>query len=40
MPKSIKAEKEVERNLTVGYDFVKIDRTKEEVLETQLVTTS
>lgn len=37
---SIKAEKEVEKNLIVAYDFVEIDRIKEEVLETQLVNTS
>ena len=40
IPESIKAEKEVEKNLTVAYDFVEIDKVKEEVLETQLVTTS
>jgi hypothetical protein len=40
IPESIKAEKEVEKNLTVAYDFVKIDSIKEKVLETQLVTTS
>jgi hypothetical protein len=40
MPESIKAEKEVVTNLTVAYDFLEIDKVKEEVLEAQLVTTS
>ena len=40
MPESIKAEKEVVRNLTVAFDFLEIDKVKVEVLETQLVTTS
>jgi len=40
-PKSIKGEKEVvNKNLAFAYDSVKINGVKEEVLDTQIVTTT
>ncbi|MBT9147615.1 MAG: hypothetical protein DDT32_01377 [Syntrophomonadaceae bacterium] len=40
IPESIKGKKEVQENLNLAYDSVKIENEKEEVLECQLVTTS
>ncbi|MBA2123716.1 hypothetical protein B9J78_02070 [bacterium Unc6] len=40
IPESIKGKKEVQENLNLAYDSVKIENEKEEVLECQPVTTS